>query len=252
MFSDKHVFSLLYTISQLSQRNGKVSRMNRNFAILLTPVTQRSNIFRPSDGPEGLAMHMIVRRFPGAAHLAEEGKAKTQATLVPMLQSHQGFKGYAAFESEQGHICTCTIYEDAEAAEQSAAQVRAWVQDNMSKLPTPEVYSGTVGAHRPLKARGAGQSLYCFIRLAENVSAATTQPLGQPVLDSVRDMPGFEGAYLMRTTADPTKAIAVWFCASRESAMDLHETTMQRHREQNPGTQLRLVATGEVPILAFP
>ncbi|MGK7870960.1 hypothetical protein [Falsiroseomonas sp. E2-1-a20] len=195
-------------------------------------------------------MHIILRRFPGAAPLADEGIKKVKATLIPMLQSHKGWRGYVAFPTEQGDILTCTMYRDLASAQELAEQAVAWVKENMSKLPAPEVFTGTVGAHRALD--GETQNLYCVVRKADNAPSSNSQPLGENMLNSAKGMPGLAGAYIARSTDDPTKAASIWFCDSREHAMAVHESTVGYMKGHSPDVTTRLVASGEAAILAMP
>ncbi|MGK7870963.1 hypothetical protein [Falsiroseomonas sp. E2-1-a20] len=181
--------------------------------------------------------------------MINEAIPKATATLIPMLKSHVGFEGYIALPTEQGDICVCSMYSDASAATRSYEQVRSWVMENMSHLPTPDVFPGTVGAHVSVEAQGIGRKLYCMIRRTENVPSPRDRPLGEGVLGSAMDMPGFMGAYILRSTDDPKKGASIWFCDTREHAMAVHETTMQYLKEHNSEVTTRLVASGEAVVL---
>ncbi|MGK7871619.1 hypothetical protein [Falsiroseomonas sp. E2-1-a20] len=193
-------------------------------------------------------MHIIMRRFPGAAHLAEEGARKTREFLIPILQKHPGWKGFVGFESEQGDVWACTMYSDASAARELAERAAAWRQENMSEFPPPENFLGEVGAHMTLKS-GGQDDLYCMVRKAEGAPASSPEPIGEKILNAAKSLPGLKGAYIMRSTDDPTKAASLWLCDSREHAMTVHEETMGVHI---PGVKTRLVGAGKAVILALP
>ena len=119
-------------------------------------------------------MHVILRRFAGAAAQAEEATRRAQQGLVPLLKKQQGFLGYAALASEQGDFVTFSIYEDAAAARRASEEVRGWARE-CGVLPqtSTETFRGAVWRHALVepKSGGADQSLYCMIRETENAPA---------------------------------------------------------------------------------
>jgi hypothetical protein len=195
-------------------------------------------------------MHIIMRRFPGAAHLAEEGAEKVRTTLFPLLQSHQGWMGYFGLPTEQGDILTCTMYSDAAAAQQLSQKTVAWVRENMSKLPTPEVFTGEVGAHMALEGREQG--LYCIVRQAENAPPPSGTPFGEKTMNSVKDQPGLKGIYYMRSVDDPVRVASIICCETRDQAMSVHEATVAFVQRSWPQVTVRVVASGEVILFAMP
>ncbi len=68
-------------------------------------------------------MHIILRRYAGAADRAAGAVQRAQAGLVPLLKAHRSFHGYAPFPSGQGDIASCSVCEDAADAARSADQV---------------------------------------------------------------------------------------------------------------------------------
>src|SRR3954452_8234674 len=119
-------------------------------------------------------MHVILRRYAGAADRMAAAAPKVQQGLVPMLRDHTGFEGYAAFASEQGDIVSCTIYANTQTAAQSHAEVRGWVQTNLKGIMPEAPLAVSVGEvmHHAMKfpqSGGQGQSLYCMVREYQGV-----------------------------------------------------------------------------------
>jgi hypothetical protein len=202
-------------------------------------------------------MHLILRRYAGAAHRAAEAAQRAQAGLVPLLKAHQGFHGYVAFGSEQGDIVSCSIYADAAAAVRSADQVRGWVQGNLKGImpdaPT-ETFSGTVGMHAMVAPQSGGpaQSLYCLVRKSEGVPTDGSQRRNvEEMLAAAQKSPGFRGAYFARSDDDPTRGAFVLFCDTQESAAAVHEATMAISHRNQPDIALRVVASGKTAVLAM-
>ncbi len=200
-------------------------------------------------------MHINISRYAGAAGKIEEAAPKVQQGFVPMLKGRPGFHGYAAFASEQGDIIACAIWESAAAAANSREDVRGWVRRNLPGFEEPtERFSGPVGPHAIVSPQsgGPGQSLYCMVRKAENLPPSEVQrPVVEEMLAAVRKVPGFRGAYWLRSEDDPTRGASVLFCDTREHAQAAHETSMAIMRQHQPSVAVRVAASGETAILAM-
>jgi hypothetical protein len=202
-------------------------------------------------------MHLIFRRYAGAADRATEAAQRAQAGLVPLLKAHQGFHGYVAFPSEQGDIVSCSIYADDTAAARSADQVRGWVQGNLKGImpDTPtETFSGTVGMHAMVTPQSGkpAQSLYCLVRKSEGVPTDGSQRKNvEEMLTAAKNSPGFRGAYFVRSDDDPARGAAILFCDTREQGIVVHEETMAISRRNQPDIDLWVVASGKTAVLAM-
>jgi quinol monooxygenase YgiN len=200
-------------------------------------------------------MHVILRRFAGAAAQAEEATRRAQQGLVPLLKKQQGFLGYAALASEQGDFVTFSIYEDAAAARRANEEVRGWARE-CGVLPqtSTETFMGAVWRHALVEPQsgGADQSLYCVIRETENAPADEVMgPLADLVIPEFRKDPGFRGVYMLRSAENPSGMANVLFCRDRESAMRAHELMVGTVRDRMPGTITRVVASGTATVLVM-
>jgi heme-degrading monooxygenase HmoA len=200
-------------------------------------------------------MHVIITRYAGMAGKIGEAAPKVQQGFVPMLKGKPGFHGYVAFASEQGDIIACAIWESADAAANSRDDVRGWVRRNLPGFMEPtERFSGPVGPHAIVSPQsgGPGQSLHCMVRKAENLPPSEVQrPVVEEMLAAVRKVPGFRGAYWLRSEDDPTRGASVLFCDDREHAVAAHEAALAVMREHQPNVAVRVAATGPTSVLAM-
>ena len=200
-------------------------------------------------------MYVNIGRYAGAAAKIGERAAITQQELVPLLRDQSGFLGYAAFASEQGDIIACTIWANAEAAADSRNEVRGWVRRNLPGFMEPtERFSGPVGPHAIVSPQSGGpdQSLHCMVRKAENLPPSEVQrPVVEAMLAAVRKVPGFRGAYWLRSEGDPTRGASVLFCDDREHAHAAHEAALAVMREHRPDIAVRVAASGQTAVLAM-
>jgi heme-degrading monooxygenase HmoA len=200
-------------------------------------------------------MHLIITRYVGMAGKIGAAAPKVQQGFVPMLKGQRGFHGYAAFASEQGDIVACTIWESAESAACSRNDVRGWVRRNLPAFNEPtERFSGPVGPHAIVSPQSGGpdQSLYCMVRKAENLPSTEIQrPVVEAMLAVVRTLPGFRGAYWLRSEDDPTRGASVLFCDTREHAHAAHEAALAVMREHRPNVAVRVAASGTTSVLAM-
>lgn len=200
-------------------------------------------------------MHVILRRYAGAASHLEEAARRVRQGLVPMLRGHGGFLGYAAFASEQGDLVSCSIYEDAAAADRSHGEVRGWAQANLAPVlggAAPEVSSGDVMEHALAEPQsgGAGQSLHCMVRRYEGVPPeGEIRPLVGEVLAALRRGEGFRGAYVVRDPRDAGRLTSVLFCDTREHAERLFREVTQA--AMPPGMTQAVLASGQTAVLAM-
>jgi heme-degrading monooxygenase HmoA len=200
-------------------------------------------------------MHVTITRYAGRAGKIGEAAPKVQQGFVPMLKGRPGFQGYAAFASEQGDIIACTIWASAEAAAHSRDEVRGWVRRNLPGFMEPtERFSGPVGPHAIVSPQSGGpdQSLYCMVRKAENLPPSGVQrPVVEAMLAAVRKVPGFRGAYWLRSEDDPTRGASVLFCDTREHAAAVHEATLAIMRQSQPHVIVRVAGSGKTSVLAM-
>ncbi len=200
-------------------------------------------------------MHVIITRYAGMAGKIGEAAPKVQQGFVPMLKGQPGFQGYAAFASEQGDIVSCSIWESAAAAANSRDDVRGWVRRNLPGFMEPtERFSGPVGPHSIVSPQsgGQGQSLHCMVRKAENLPPSEVQrPVVEEMLAAVRKVPGFRGAYWLRSEDDPARGASVLFCDDREHAHAAHEAALAVMREHQPNVAVRVAASGPTSVLAM-
>ncbi len=200
-------------------------------------------------------MYINIARYAGAAGKIGEAAPKVQQGFVPMLKGQPGFQGYAAFASEQGDIVACAIWESAAAAANSRDDVRGWVRRNLPGFMEPtERFSGPVGPHAIAAPQSGGpdQSLHCMVRRAENLPPPEVQrPVVEEMLAAVRKVPGFRGAYWLRSEDDPTRGASVLFCDTREHAVAAHEAALAVMREHQPNVAVRVAASGQTSVLAM-
>lgn len=200
-------------------------------------------------------MRIILRRYMGAASQLEEAARRVQGGLVPMLRGHKGFLGYAAFGSEQGDLVSCSIYEDAAAADRSHDEVRGWAQTNLAPLLSggqPQVSSGEVMDHAMASPQSGGQhqSLYCMVREYEDVPAEQEiRPLIQKTLATLQKGEGFRGVYVVRNPQDPSRLMSILFCDTGASADRLFNEITQAALP--PGMTQKVMASGQTSVLAM-
>jgi quinol monooxygenase YgiN len=200
-------------------------------------------------------MHVILRRYAGAASQLEEAARRVQAGLVPMLKGHAGFLGYAAFASEQGDLVSCSVYEDAAAAQRSYDEVRGWAQANLAPILSgaqPQVSSGDVMDHALAQPQsgGAGQSLYCMVREFEGVPAEQEfRPIAERVIANYRKADGFRGLYVVRDPQDASRLLSVLYCDGRQHAERMFGEIAQAAMPQ--GMTQRVLASGQTSVLAM-
>ena len=117
-----------------------------------------------------------------------------------------------------------------------------------------ERFSGPVGPHAIVSPQsgGPGQSLHCMVRKAENLPPSEVQrPVVEEMLAAVRKVPGFRGAYWLRSEDDPTRGASVLFCDTREHAHAAHEAALAVMREHRPNIAVRVAASGQTSVLAM-
>src|SRR5215213_1545767 len=189
-------------------------------------------------------MHVTITRYAGIAGKIGEVTPKVQQGFVPMLKGQPGFQGYAAFASEQGDIIACTMWESAEAAANSRDAVRGWVRRNLPGFNEPTGrFSGDAGQHAFAAPQGGGQDqpLYCMVRRLENLPGGDAMvPVVEEMIAAVRKVPGFRGAYFLRSGDDPTRGASILFCDTRENAAAVHEATLAIMRQNQPHVIVRV------------
>ena len=117
-----------------------------------------------------------------------------------------------------------------------------------------ERFSGPVGPHAIVSPQSGGpeQSLHCMVRKAENLPPSEVQrPVVEEMLAAVRKVPGFRGAYWLRSEDDPTRGASVLFCDTREHANAAHEAALAVMREHEPNVAVRVAASGTTSVLAM-
>jgi heme-degrading monooxygenase HmoA len=200
-------------------------------------------------------MYINISRYAGAAGRIGEAAPKVQQGFVPMLKGQRGFHGYAAFASEQGDVVAVTIWENADALANSRDRIRAWVNGNLTGFDEPtERFHGEVGPHAIMapQSGGPGQSLHCMVRKAENLPpTATPRPVVEEMLAATRKVPGFRGAYWLRSADDPSRGASVLFFDDREHAAAAHEAALAVMREHRPNVAVRVAASGRTAVLAM-
>lgn len=200
-------------------------------------------------------MHIMISRYAGAAEMTAEAAPKAQQGLVPLLKGQQGFLGYAALGSEQGDIVSISLWENADAAASSRGKIREWVSANLSGMNEPtERFVGDVGPHAPVapQSGGPGQSLYCMVRKADDLPDPKSQsPVVEETLVAIRQIPGFRGAYWLRSSENQTRGASVLFFDNREHAQAAHEAALAIMHKHLPGVTVRVAASGQTAVLAM-
>jgi heme-degrading monooxygenase HmoA len=91
-----------------------------------------------------------------------------------------------------------------------------------------------------------------MVRKAENLPLSEVErPVVEEMLAAVRKVPGFRGAYWLRSDDDPTRGASVLFCDTREHAAAAHEAALAVLREHQPNVTVRVAASGKTAILAM-
>ncbi|WP_043345045.1 antibiotic biosynthesis monooxygenase [Belnapia moabensis] len=200
-------------------------------------------------------MHIMISRYAGAAGMTAEAAPKAQHGLVPILKDQPGFYGYAAFGSEQGDIVSVSVWESGTAAAEARPKIGEWVSGNLAGLSQPtERFLGDVGPHAMAtpQSGGSAQSLYCMVRKAENLpSTAIQQPVVEEMLATTQKVPGFRGAYWLRSADDQTRGASVLFFDNREHAWEAHETALAVMNKHQPNVSVRVAASGQTAVLAM-
>ena len=97
-------------------------------------------------------MYATVRQYDGIdAARTGELKAKIDQTLIPQLDKLPGFKGYFAFDGENGVVSSFSLFDNAASSEEATKVVASWVRDEHleSLLPNaPKVTFGEVIVHK--------------------------------------------------------------------------------------------------------
>jgi heme-degrading monooxygenase HmoA len=200
-------------------------------------------------------MYINISRYAGAVGKIGEAAPKVRQGFVPMLKGQPGFLGYAAFASEQGDIVAITTWEHADALTKSRDKIRGWVNSNLAGFDEPtERFRGEVGPHAIAAPQSGGQdqSLYCMVRKAENLPPTATQrPVVEEMLAATRKVPGFRGAYWLRSADDPSRGASVLFFDDREHAAAAHEAALAVMRTHQPNVAVRVAASGRTAVLAM-
>ncbi|MBL6457220.1 hypothetical protein JMJ55_17935 [Belnapia sp. T6] len=200
-------------------------------------------------------MHIMISRYAGAARMTAEAAPKAQQGLVPLLRGQHGFLGYAALGSEQGDIVSVSFWESATAAASCRDKIREWVMANLSGLSEPtERFMGDVGPHAMAAPQSGGpaQSLYCMVRKAENLPSTSIQrPVVEEMLARTQKVPGFRGAYWLRSMDDPTRGASVLLFDTHEHAYAAHEEALAILRKHQPDVAVRVAASGQTAVLAM-
>jgi len=84
----------------------------------------------PYRGREGI-MYISIARYAGAAGKMADDGPKAQRGFVPLLKGQKGFRGYAAFASEQGDLAALHIWESADMLANARSKLNEWLQANL-------------------------------------------------------------------------------------------------------------------------
>jgi heme-degrading monooxygenase HmoA len=200
-------------------------------------------------------MYVVINRYAGAANRTDAALPKVRAEFVPLLQSCDGFLGYATFSTEEGDVIACLFWEHGEAAASSRDKIRGWVRDNLEGFEEPtDRFAGTSVLHAVVapQSRGTEQPFFCLVRTSIGIPTDGSQRLNaEEMRDAAKTMPGFRGMYFARSDADPIRGAAVLFCDTEEQAIAVHKATQAISARNQPKVELCVVAAGQTTIVAI-
>ena len=111
-------------------RPGRPSSLARRLA------TEPSSLGRKS-------MYIIVRRYAGAAALADVMVQREQE-VRDLISAVPGFRAYYAARTGGGGVATITVCDSKEGTDESVRRAADWVRSNMSgaSISAPEITEG--------------------------------------------------------------------------------------------------------------
>lgn len=200
-------------------------------------------------------MYIVVDRYAGMAERSAAALPQVRGELLPLLQSCDGFLGYATFPTEQGEAVVCLFWEHGEAAASSRDKIRGWVRAKLVGFDEPtDRFAGSSVLHAVVspQTRGPDQPLFCLVRTSTGIPADGSQRHNaEEMREAAKGMAGFRGMYFARSDDDPFRGASVLFCDTEEQANAVHDTTRAISARNQPQIDLRVVATGWTTLLAM-
>ncbi len=181
-------------------------------------------------------MYVTVRKYADKAALIDGLVPPVRDGLVPLLKRAQGFKGYCAFASEDGHVVSISVFGDRQSAIRATEQVREWVMSNLGDLlpDPPEVIAGEALLHKEAEVQGGGTGLFATVRAWDGVGPK------EEVLPLVRDhvfltitgAPGFRDYYALLDEREASHGVSVSLFDTRQHAMEANERVVSVLRDR--------------------
>lgn len=181
-------------------------------------------------------MYVTIRRYADRGSVVDKLVPPVRDGLLPMLKGAQGFKGYHAFASEDGHIISVSVFDDRQSATRANDQVREWVVGNLKDLlpNPPEVMAGEARRDIPGQGQGGAEGLYVVIRQYDGVRSIErlVALADEHVIPVLRQAPGLRGHYVFTSGEDQSRVTAVSIFDNRENAMRLSDQIIGIMRER--------------------
>jgi hypothetical protein len=200
-------------------------------------------------------VYVTIRKYAGKGRLMDRLVQPVRDGLVPLLKRAAGFRGYCAFASEDGHVLSVTIFDDAQSAMRADDRVRKWVVSNLRDLlpNPPEVITGEALLHEVSKVqRDGGPGMYATIRMFEGVGPREeVLPLvREHVFLTITGAPGFRGYYAFLDEADTGRGVSASLFDTREHAMKANAWVVSVMRERRIAPNPPSILAGQVVIIA--
>ena len=200
-------------------------------------------------------MHVTVRKYADKATLIDGLVPSVRDDFVPLLRRTPGFKGYFAFGSEDGHVLSVTIFDDAQSAMRADDRVRERVVSNLRDLlpNPPEVMSGEALLHEVSKVqRDGGPGMFATIRVFEGVGPREeVLPLvREHVFLTITGAPGFRGYYAFLDEADASRGVSASLFDTREHAMAAQVRVVTTMRDRKIAPNPPSIMAGPTAIVA--
>ena len=199
-------------------------------------------------------MYVTIRKYTDKGGLIGKLVPPVRDGLVPLLRHAQGFKGYCAFASDDGHIVSVSIFDDRRSAERATEQVRDWIMANQSDLlpEPPEVIAGEVLLHKEANLQSDDPAMFAAVRIYDGVGPKdeVLPMVREHIFPAVTGAPGFRGYYAFFDERDESRAGSASLFDTREHAMTAQEQAVAAMRERRIAPNPPRVMAGQTAIVA--
>ena len=172
---------------------------------------------------------------------------------MPLLRRTPGFKGYFAFGSDDGHIVSVTIFDDARSARRADDRVREGVVSSLRDLlpNPPEVVTGEALLHEVSKLRReGGPAMFATVRIFEVGRGGVLPLVREHVFLTITGAPGFLGYYAFLDETDASRGVSASLFDTREHATEANAWVVSVMRERRIAPNPPRVMAGQAIIIA--